>query len=327
MRYLITGGTGLLGNNIVRQLLTAGDDVRVLSRQSSDERPLAGLSVERMTGDVTDASSVQRAVEGADIVIHSAGHVQIGWSQQREHRTINVEGTRNVAAAARKSGARLVHVSSVNALGLGRLESPATEETALEGIVLCPYVVTKRAGEEVVQEEIRQGLSAVIVNPGFMLGPWDWKPSSGKMLLEVARFAPLAPIGAFSVADVRDVAAATIAAAKTSAAAGRYILGGHNLTYMDSWLKFAQVAGKRGPRFRAGPFNRWVGALAGDLWGRVTGREPNLNSAGMRMSCQHHCFSSARAQKELGFRIRPLEETITDAWQWFVEKGYVKQRQ
>ena len=324
MRYLITGGTGLLGNNIVRQLLSAGDEVRVLARQKSDERPFKELDVERLIGDVTDTSSVQKAAEGTDVIIHSAGHVQIGWSQQEEHRTINVEGTRNVAVAARQAGARLVHVSSVNALGLGRLENPATEGTALSGIILCPYVVTKKAGEEIVEEQTRQGLSAVIVNPGFMLGPWDWKPSSGKMLLEVARFAPLAPVGAFSLADVRDVAAATIAAARTPSVSGRYILGGHNLTYMDSWRKFAAAAGKRGPRFRAGPFNRWVAALSGDLWGRISGREPNLNSAGMRMSCQHHCFSSARAERELGYRIRPLDETIADAWRWFVENGYVK---
>ncbi|MGI8980088.1 MAG: NAD-dependent epimerase/dehydratase family protein [Pirellulaceae bacterium] len=324
MKYLVTGATGLLGNNIVRRLLEEGEQVRVLSRAGSDKRPFDGLEVEQHIGDVTDVASVQKGVEGVDVVIHSAGHVQIGWSQLKEHQSANVEGAKNVAAATRAAGARMVHVSTVNALGLGRLDNPATEETALPGVILCPYVATKRAGEEAVQKEMEQGLSAVIVNPGFMLGPWDWKPSSGKMLLEVARFAPLAPTGAFSVADARDVAAAIVTAAKSPSARGKYILGGHNLTYMDSWKKFAAAAGKRGPRFRAGPFNRWVGALAGDFWGRVTGREPNLNTAGMRMSCQQHCFSSAKAEQELAFRNRPLEESITDAWNWFVEHGYVK---
>ncbi|MBC7855968.1 MAG: NAD-dependent epimerase/dehydratase family protein [Pirellulaceae bacterium] len=324
MKYLVTGATGLLGNNIVRRLLEEGEQVRVLSRAASDKRPFAGLDVEQQTGDLTDVASIQKAVEGVDVVIHSAGHVQIGWSQVKEHQSANVEGAKNVAGATRVAGARLVHVSTVNALGLGRLDNPATEETALPGAILCPYVVTKRAGEEAVQKEIELGLSAVMVHPGFMLGPWDWKPSSGKMLLEVARFAPLAPTGAFSVADARDVAAAIVTAAKSPSALGNYILGGHNLTYMDSWKKFAAAAGRRGPRFRAGPFNRWVGALAGDLWGRITSREPNLNTAGMRMSCQHHCFSSAKAEHELGYRNRPLDVTIADAWNWFVKNGYVK---
>src|SRR6185503_12077270 len=144
----------------------------------------------------------------------------------------------------RSVGARLVHVSSVNALGLGRLADPATEETALPGAINCPYVVTKRTGEVAVQKEIEQGLSAVIVNPCFMLGPWDWKPSSGRMLLEVAHFAPLAPTGAYSVADARDVAAAVVQAARSPSARGRYILAGHNVTYFDAWRKFAAAAGK-----------------------------------------------------------------------------------
>ena len=324
MKYLVTGATGLLGNNIVRRLLEVGEQVRVLSRSSEDLRPFAGLEVERRTGNVINAGDVREAAEGMDVVIHSAGHVHIGWSQEKQHRLVNVEGARNAAAAARAVGARLVHISSVNALGLGRIDHPASEETALPGAILCPYVVTKREGEAVVQREIERGLSGVIVHPGFMLGPWDWKPSSGQMLLEVARFAPLAPTGAYSVGDARDVAAAVVEAAKSSAGHGRYILAGHNVTYFDAWKKFAGVAGKRGPRFRAGPFNRWVGALAGDCWGRVTGNEPNLNSAGMRMSCQQHCFSSAKAERELGYRIRPLTETIKDAWDWFVEHGYVK---
>jgi dihydroflavonol-4-reductase len=324
MKYLVTGGSGLLGNNIVRRLLEIGEQVRVLQRAGSDQRPFKGLDIEQRTGNVQDTASLHSAAEGVDVIIHSAGHVHLGWSQASEHQAVNVEGTRNVAAVARAAGTRLVHVSSVNALGLGRMDNPATEETALPGAILCPYVVTKQAGEAAVQQEMEKGLSAVIVNPGFMLGPWDWKPSSGKMLLEVARFAPLAPTGAFSICDVRDVAAATVEAARSSSARGKYILAGHNLTYFDAWKKFAGAAGKRGPRFRAGPFNRWVGALAGDLWGRVTGREPNLNSAGMRMSCQQHCFSSAKAEEELMYGSRPLQETITDAWTWFVEYGYVK---
>lgn len=324
MKYLVTGGTGLLGNNIVRRLLELGEQVRVLTRASSDERPLAGLDVERVIGDASNAAVLQNATAGMDAVIHSAGHVQIGWSQSKEHQAINVVGTRNVAVAARTSGARLVHVSTVNALGLGRLETPATEESFLPGAIECPYVVSKRAGEAAVQEEIERGLSAVLVYPGFLLGPWDWKPSSGKMLLEVASFAPLAPTGAFSVGDARDVANAILAAAKSPQLHGKFILAGHNLTYMETWKKFASQAGKRGPRFRAGPINRWIGALAGDVWGRVTGREPNLNTAGMLMSCQQHCFSSAKAERELGYNIRPVEESIGDAWNWFVEHGYVK---
>src|SRR5262245_43975009 len=137
-KYLVTGATGLLGNNIVRQLLDAGQAVRVLSRPSSDGRALEGLAVERAAGDVRDAVVVAEACRGVDVVIHSAGHVHLGWKQIDQHRQINVEGASNVATAARSAGVRLVHVSAINALGLGRLREPADEESPLPGIVNCP---------------------------------------------------------------------------------------------------------------------------------------------------------------------------------------------
>src|SRR5262245_19035711 len=123
-KYLVTGATGLLGNNIVRQLVDAGQAVRVLSRSTSDGRALEWLPVERVTGDVRDAAIVAEACRGVDVVIHSAGHVHLGWKQLDQHGQINVEGTRNVAAGARGAGVRLVHVSAINALGLGRLKQP-----------------------------------------------------------------------------------------------------------------------------------------------------------------------------------------------------------
>src|SRR6266850_1958271 len=144
MKYLVTGATGLVGNNIVRQLVAAGEKVRVLARTSSDPRPLDGLSIERVAGDVRDPAAVAEACRDVAVVIHSAGYVHLGWKQLDQHQSINVEGTRNVAAAAREAGAKLVHVSAINALGLGRLDQPADEESALPGIVECPYVVTKR---------------------------------------------------------------------------------------------------------------------------------------------------------------------------------------
>jgi len=323
MTYLVTGATGLLGNNVVRLLLARGQAVRVLVRAGSDERPLAGLNVERMIGDVTDAEAVERAVAGVKVVIHSAAHVHLGWKQWDRHRAINVEGTRNVARAARRHGARLVHVSAINALGLGRLEQPADEESALEGIVPCPYVVTKRQAEEVVLDEVGQGLNAVIVNPGCMFGPWDWKPSSGKMLLAVTRVAMVAPLGAASFCDARDVAEGTLAAAERGQCGRRYILAGHNLRYWEAWQQMARLAGKRGPLLPMGPLFRAISGPILDLRTWWTGREGDANSAVLRLGRQQHCFSSRRAQEELGYRIRPFAETLQDTWDWFRSNGYV----
>jgi len=323
MKYLVTGVTGLLGNNVVRALVGAGEPVRVLVRASSDPRPLEGLNVERASGDVRDAAAVAAACQGVDVVIHSAGHVHIGWTQLREHLDINVEGTRNVAQAARSAGAKLVQVSSVNALGLGPLMKPADETSAQPGIVECPYVVTKREGERVVLDEVGRGLAATIVNPGFMLGPWDWKPSSGKMLLQVTKFAPLAPLGAASFCDVRDVAAGTIAAASRGKSGERYILAGHNLGYWAAWKQMAAMVGKRGPLLPMGPLFRAASLPVLEIHRRVTRREGDANSATLMMGRQEHCFSSRKAEQELGYRIRPLAETLADTMAWFRERGYV----
>lgn len=323
MRYLVTGATGLVGNNIVRQLLDNGDDVRVLTRASSDPRGLDGLAVERATGDVRDSASLAAAMQGVDRVIHAAGYVHLGWSQLDLHRQINVEGTRNVAVAARESGIRMVHVSGINALGLGRLEHPADEETGLPGIIEIPYVITKRESEDVVRSEVRRGLDAVIVNPGCMFGPWDWKPSSGRMLLSVAKFAPAYPMGAVTFCDVRDVAAGTLAAANQGKAGRQYILGGHNLSYRDAWRQMAHLAGKRSPLVPMGPLVQTVATPILNLHSWLTGYEGEINSAVLKLGKQQHCFSSRRAQAELGYKIRPFSETLADTWDWFRQRGYV----
>src|SRR6476646_10824238 len=202
MTILVTGATGFVGNNVVRLLLQRGHRVRVLVRESADERPLARLSVEIVAGDVRDQSAVERAAQGVNGVIHAAGMVHIGWKKGEEQRAINVEGTRNVASAARRTGVRMVYVSSIDALGVGSLDMPSDENTPLNGEICCAYVTTKREAEQLVLEEVAQGLDAVIVNPGFMLGPWDWKPSSGKMLLKMAAgWGLLAPPGSNSYCD------------------------------------------------------------------------------------------------------------------------------
>lgn len=322
MKYLVTGATGLLGNNVVRQLLREGAEVRVLSRSPLRGQPLAGLEVELVQGDVRDAGRVQTAVQGVDCVVHAAAHVQVGWTQSEMHRLVNVEGTRTIAEAARRNGVRLIHVSTVNTLGIGRLHDPADEESGLPGLIQCHYVTSKMHAERAVLELVPRGLDAIIVHPGFCLGPWDWKPSSGRMLLAVNRGTFAAPPGAYNVCDVRDVSAGISAAAKLATSGRRYILGGHNLTYLDAWRVFARVAGTSGPRFRIGPITRWIGAMGSDVWTYWTGEESEINSATIGMAAQETCFRSDRAVRELAYRIRPFEETVADAWNWFCEHGY-----
>ena len=323
MFYLVTGATGLVGNNVVRLLLERGSRVRVLTRSSSNPRPLAGLAVETASGDVRDAESVQRAIDGTDCVIHAAAHVHIGWTGLELARAVNVAGTAAVAASARRAGVRMVHVSSVDALGLAPHGAPSDEETPAGGGVLCPYVLTKREAERAVLDEVAAGLDARIVNPAYMIGPWDWKPSSGRMLLEVARNRALfAPLGTNNFCDVRDVAAGVLAAAERGQTGRRYILGGQRLSYFQAWRVFAKVTRSLPPLLPAGPLIRIAAGRCGDLWTRLSGREGDINSAATTSSAQQRNFQSTRAQRELQYHSRPLVESATDAWNWFRENGY-----
>jgi dihydroflavonol-4-reductase len=189
----------------------------------------------------------------------------------------------------------------------------------------CPYVVTKREAEAAVLAEVDRGLDAVIVNPVYMLGPWDWKPSSGRMLLEVGAGRGLfAPPGANDFVDVRDVAAGIIAAIDRGRRGHRYILGGHSLSYLEAWRIFARATGRMLPLGHAPRAAVRLAGWLGDALALVTGREPDVNSAAAGMSLLAHNFSCRRAETELGYTYRPFETTVQDAWGWFVERGYAR---
>lgn len=323
MLTLVTGATGLVGNNVVRCLLDRGQSVRVLVREGSDTRPFQGLDIERIEGDVRDRSQVRAACRNVSRIVHSAAVVHIGWSGLKLQREINVEGTCNVAHAAREVDARLLYVSTVDTIGLATDRRAANEETPFQGKVACSYVVSKREAEDAIDKLVSDGLQAVVVNPGFMLGPWDWKPSSGRMLLKVGKFfAPLAPPGGLSVCDVRDVAGGIEAALDRGQVGRRYILAGHNCSIIDLWRQFKRITGGRPPLAKAWVPTVVVAGWLGDLIARVSGREPDINSAAAGMSRLHHFYDSQRATRELGYRRRPLEETIQDAWDWFRQQGY-----
>jgi dihydroflavonol-4-reductase len=308
----------------VRLLLEKGEAVRVLVRDSSDERPLANLDVERVTGDVRCESDVRRAMRGVDCVVHSAALLHIGKTNLGLSRAINVEGTRNVVTASQEAGARMVHVSTVDTMGVGRPGALASEEQQFGEKVPTSYSISKREAEQLVEAAISAGLNGIIVHPVFMVGPWDWKPSSGRMLLAIAqRFTPLAPSGGHTVADARDVAQGIISALETGRRGEHYILGGHPISYLDFWKLCAEVSGGRGPFGRLGPVNRIVAGWGGDLWARLTGQEGDVNSASLGVSSQWHYYTSEKAERELSYRYRPIRESVEVAWEWFREYGYV----
>ncbi len=326
MRIFITGATGFLGNNLVRALLAEGHEIVAAVRHSSDPRPLSGLKIDLADVDLTDPQDVNPLVADADLVIHSAAMIHVGWKKMAESRRFNVESTRNIAIAARRNKIRMVHVSTVDTLAAATQDSVADEDMLEPSKPACAYVVSKREAEQVVLQEVERGLDAVIVNPGFMIGPWDWKPSSGKMMIMLSKQPLLfyAPAGGCSVVDVRDVSEGIISATQHGRSGQRYILGGENLTYLDLWQLMARVMNKRPPVRRMSDFLAGGVGRFGDFVSRFTRTELEVNSAVTLSGQMYSWYSSQKAEQELGYRPGSVEDAIRDAWDWFQQFDYVK---
>lgn len=317
-RWAVTGATGLLGNNLVRTLVARGDRVRVLAR-GTGRKELAGVDVEVIPGDLDDPDALRRTFAGAEVVVHAAANVWVGDTGRAEMERVNVDGTRAVCAAV-PAGARLVHVSSVDGLGMRSRAHPADEDVAPadhEGGV--PYVDTKRSADRVVRTS---GVEHVIVHPTFMIGPWDWKPSSGRMVLAVAAGqAKLAPTGGNNFVHVGDVVDGVVAAS-TARSGGAWILGNENLSYREAWSRMAAVLGVGAPWAELpAPLTRLAASALGAAQ-RFGLREGEVNRATTAMSLLPHYFDPSRARRELGLRATPLEEAVREAWAFFRGNGY-----
>lgn len=322
---LVTGATGLVGNNVVRLLVESGAAVRVLVHPGSPsvDRALAGLPVERVEARLDHDEDLARAVDGSAVIVHAAVRAHAAPRRLAAMREAHVDGTRRVVRAARRAGARLVHVSSADALGLRPDGAPADEDTLPGSSSDDAVVIARREAEIEVLRAVDRGLHAVIVNPVVMLGPWDWEPSSARMLLEVAAGRGLlAPPGTNEFVDVRDVAAGILAAVDRGRAGRRYILGGHRLSYREAWTLFARVTGRRPPLATAPAALVRAAGWCGDVAGMFQPRGAALDSAAARLAIAARTFSGRRAEHELGYAIRPLEQTVRDAWRWFVTRGY-----
>jgi dihydroflavonol-4-reductase len=322
MRAAVTGASGHLGAALVRRLLDEGVRVRALVRD--DMRALAGLDVEIVRGDLSDAEGLSRAFQGTEVVFHFAGGISISGDPDGSVMRTNVLGTRNVvgaAVAARVS--RIVHVSSIHALadpGPGGTVDESAPPAESEGTPA--YDRSKAAGEREILAGISRGLPGVILNPAASIGPYDFKPSRmGRVLLDLARGrTPALVEGGFAWVDTRDVASAAIAAARCGVPGERYVLAGPWRPVRDVASIVASRTGRHPPRVVL-PLR--LAALAVPVAGvaaRALGREPLFTHESLRALDGHRTVSSAKAAAALAFSPRPLEETIADTLDWFRER-------
>ncbi|MEC9094120.1 MAG: NAD-dependent epimerase/dehydratase family protein [Planctomycetota bacterium] len=325
---LVTGGTGFLGNNVVRELLNAGFKVRVAIRSASSRKPFVGLAVDIIEVDFQDPDSIRNAVRKIDTVIHVAGLIWFGWEKLGECRKVNVDVTRLLAEECLARQVRLVHVSSIDALPVGDRGQVLDEESTGNSKPQCNYVVSKCEADQVLKKLRGQGLELVIVHPGLMFGPWDWRPSSGELIQALSRMGSwfVCPTGGTSVCDVRDVARGILRAASAEKAGRDYILAGQNLSYRELCHRIAKKLNVGRCWLRTGPLVYLLVSVAGKLSGWF-GKEHVVNTGTLQMGRLWHHYSSERARTELAYQVRDIDETLEDAVDWLAEQNMIRQPQ
>jgi dihydroflavonol-4-reductase len=326
MDALVTGGTGFVGANLVRELLADGRSVRVLARKGSDRRALEGCAVEIAEGNLLDVESLRAAVKGAQRVYHVAADYRLWARDPRELYRANVDGTRHVLSAAAEAGAeRIVYTSTVGALGIPKDGSPG-DETSPVGLedMVGPYKASKFLAERVADELAARGAPIVIVNPSAPIGPWDVKPTpTGQMVVDFLKGKMVGSVDTgLNIVHVKDVARGHILAAERGRVGQKYVLGNRNLALIDIFRALAALTGVRAPRFQVPYGVAWLAALCMEGAARVTGRTPQVPLTAVRMARKRMYFSAEKAVRELGLPQTPIEGALRDAVTWFVERGY-----
>jgi len=320
---LVTGAAGHIGNVLVRELVERGEKVRALILPGEDTTSIYGLDIEVIVGNVLDADSLNRAMRGVDIVYHLAGIISILPDKDELMWKVNVEGTRNVLAAAKKANVkRLVHTASIHALSrnwIGRINEdvPFDPDTTAGG-----YDRTKAAASLLVLDAVKEGLDAVIVCPTGVIGPHDYRGSEMGDLIKdwLRKRLNFLVKGAYDFVDVRDVAHGHILACERGRSGEVYILSGWQIKVLELKQYVQNAIGKRIPTITLPMWMAKVGAKFMPLFYKITRRRPRFTDYSLETLQSNSEVSSDKAQTELGYKPRDLKSTISDTVEWLMRR-------
>jgi len=332
-RVAVTGASGFIGTAITRALVARHLDIAALLEPGARHTSLDGLPVTRFEADVRDATAVKQAIDGCRVVFHVAAVYRFWSPDPTAFYRVNVDGTRNVLAAAAAAGCELVvYTSSVGTLGLEHVaERGPADETCAPHVdhLFGLYKQSKYVAEHEVLRATALGMPVTLVLPTTPLGPGDHTPTpTGRLVVDYLNGRmPGWFDTALNIVDVDDVAAGHLLAAQRGEIGRSYIVGGENLELREILAQLARCTGLPGPRFRvprpAALGAAWVSEL---VEGKLLHRMPHVPLEGARMASTRMVFSDARARRELGYRSRPAVEAIERSARWFAENGYVSEK-
>ena len=325
MTVLVTGASGHVGANLVRELIKEKRIVRALIRK--DRRGVEGLEVETVEGNILDYPSLLQAVTGSEVVFHLAASISIVGDKSGQVRLTNVEGTRNVVQACLETGVRrLVHFSSIHAYSPFPLDQTVDVNSQPADKRSPIYDQTKAESNKIVLAAVKEGLDAVIIAPTGILGPNDFKLSRmGAVLIKLYKQKLFGLVdGGYNWVDVRDVVRGALFAEKNAKSGSQYILSGEWCSIPKLAEHVQEMFGVQAPRFVA---PMWLGKLAApfaEFYSIIAKKEPHFTPEAL-VTLQSHCLiCRKKAEEELGYRSRPLKQSIEETIQWYEKMGMLK---
>jgi len=328
MNVLVTGPDGVLGSNLLRELLSKGYNVTAMSEDGKKSPTIDDLPINKIGGNLLNAEDIVKATKGMDIVIHCAASTNMFPGRSEIVNKVNIGGTKNIVNACQENKVkRLIYVGTANSFGSGTIDNLGTENNEYAAWHYnLDYMDSKYKAQLYVLDKVKnEGLDAVVVNPTFMIGPYDSRPSSGTMVLSVYKGkVPGYTLGGKNFVAVKDVAVAITNAITKGKKGECYILGNENLTYKEAFEKIAHAINVKPPK-RKIPTGivKLMGRMM-SFFAKVFKFYPDLTKELAILSTEIHFYSPEKARKELGLPQTPIKTAVKECYDWFEENGYLK---
>jgi dihydroflavonol-4-reductase len=327
MKVFLTGSTGFVGSHVARAYAAQNAELRLLTRKSSNLAAIESLTAETVVGDLSQPESLRSAIRGCDALVHVAADYRLWVRDPKQMYAVNVEGTRELLRIAREEGiAKVVYTSSVATMGFKADGTIVNEETPVAlSDMIGHYKRSKFLGEQEAIQAAKGGQHVMILNPTTPIGPGDAKPTpTGRIIVDFLnkKFPAYVDTG-LNLVDVTEVARMHVVALEEGTPGGRYILGGENLTLKQILDRMSAITGLPSPKMKVPHAVAMAFAFFDEtLTGKLRGKEPRATVEAVRMGKKMMFASSAKAERDLGFKIMPVYPALRAAIDWFVAHGY-----
>jgi dihydroflavonol-4-reductase len=327
MKVFLTGSTGFVGSHVARAYAAEGAELRLLTRATSKLAAIEGLAAEVVVGDLRQPEALRTALRGCDALVHVAADYRLWVRDPQEMYASNVDGTRELLRIAREEGvAKVVYTSSVATMGF-TMDATIIDEASPVSLkeMIGVYKRSKYMAEQEAIGAARAGQHVMILNPTTPIGPGDAKPTpTGRIVVDfLNRKFPAYVDTGLNLVDVSEVARMHVAALDKGTPGERYILGGENLTLKQILDRMSAITGLPSPTIKVPHTVAMAFAFFDEtITGKIRGKEPRATVEAVRMGRKHMFASSAKAERELGFRLLPIYTSLRAAIEWFVARGY-----